>query len=237
MRIHFFEHSDIEGIGTFEDLLFERTWSATHTRWDLNQTPPDPSQWDLLVVMGGPMNVYEDANHPWLVAEKAYLDRVLALGLPVLGVCLGAQLLAERLGAEVTRNEYTEIGWSELMLEPAMRAPGALFDHMPAVASVFQWHGDTFAIPQGADRIGSTEACRNQGFVKGNTVALQFHLELEPDALRGLVRAQPHFRGPFIQKPDAFLANAVGFRTNRDWLGAILDKMAKRVQPVASIKG
>lgn len=230
MRIHFFEHTDIEGIGTFDDLLFERTWSASHTRWDLDQTPPDPSQWDLLVVMGGPMNVYEDLNHPWLVREKAYLDDVLAKNLPVLGVCLGAQLLAERLGGKVTRNEYTEIGWSELKLEPAMRTPGALFEHMPALASVFQWHGDTFEIPAGAQSVGSTEACKNQGFVKGNAVALQFHLELEPEALRSLIRAQPHFRGPYIQKPDAFLRNAAGFRTNRDWLGGLLDRMTQRIQ-------
>lgn len=229
MRIHFFEHAEIEGIGTFEDLLFERSWSSSRTRWDLDQAPPDPSSWDLLVVMGGPMNVYEDVNHPWLVREKAYLSQILSHNRPVLGVCLGAQLLAERLGAEVTRNEFTEIGWSELRLEPAMRQAGALFDHMPEVASVFQWHGDTFALPAGCEAIGSTEACRNQGFVKGNAVALQFHLELDPNSLRGLIKAQPHFRGPFIQKPDAFLANAAGFRANRDWLGGLLDKIARKI--------
>ncbi|HOX51985.1 MAG TPA: type 1 glutamine amidotransferase [Fibrobacteria bacterium] len=232
MRIHFFEHADIEGIGTFEDLLFERSWSASHTLWHRGRTPPDYSQWDLLVVMGGPMNVYEDTAHPWLVTEKAYLDAVLAQKRPVLAVCLGAQLVAERLGAPVTRNEFTEIGWSELRLAPSMREAGALFEHMPALASVFQWHGDTFAIPEGAQPIGSTEACQNQGFVKDNVVALQFHLEMEPNALKGLIRAQPHFRGPFIQKPDSFLANTAGFQANRDWLGGILDRIARRIASV-----
>lgn len=230
MRIHFFEHAEIEGIGTFEDLLFERSWSSSHTRWDLGQAPPDPSQWDLLVVMGGPMNVYEDTLYPWLVQEKAYLDAVLAQKRHVLGVCLGAQLLAERLGGPVTRNEFTEIGWSEVRMEPAVQEAGSLFEHMPSLASVFQWHGDTFAIPPGAQPIGSTEACKNQGFTKDNAVALQFHLELEPNALKGLIRAQPHFRGPFVQKPDSFLANAAGFRANRDWLGGILDRIAGRIE-------
>lgn len=229
MRIHFFEHDPMEGIGTFDDLLFERSWTATHTRWDRGETPPDPSGWDLLVVMGGPMNIYEDANFPWLGEEKSYLDRILSKDLPVLGVCLGAQLLADRLGGPVTRNEYSEIGWSELSLNPEVRAPGALFEHMPATASVFQWHGDTFAIPEGATPIGSTKACRNQGFVKGNAIGLQFHLEFDPDALRGLIKAQPHFKGPYMQKPDAFLANQDGFRQNRDWLGGLLDNIARRI--------
>ena len=231
MRIHFFEHDPMEGIGTFDDLLFERSWTATHTHWDREETPPDPDQYDLLVVMGGPMNIYEDANFQWLPAEKAYLDQILSIDKPVLGVCLGAQLLADRLGGPVTRNEFSEIGWSDVALNPAVREPGALFEHMPSVSNVFQWHGDTFAIPEGATPIGSSKACANQGFIKGNAIGLQFHLEFDREALRGLIKAQPHFRGPFIQKPDAFLSNLSGFLRTRDWLGGILARMAAKIVP------
>lgn len=221
----------MEGIGTFDDLLFERSWTASHTLWDRNGVPPAIGSWDLLVVMGGPMNVYEDVNHPWLIAEKAYLDRAIASGRPVLGICLGAQLLADRLGAPVTRNEHTEIGWSDVRIDPQVRQPGACLEFLPEIASVFQWHGDTFAIPEGAIPVGSTKACRNQGFVKDRVVGLQFHLELEPNALRGLIKAQPHFRGPFIQKPDTFLANSQGFLKIRDWLGELMDRMTAKPEP------
>jgi len=230
MHIHFFEHDPMEGIGTFDDLLFERSWTASHTFWDRDGQPPALDSWDLLVVMGGPMNVYEDVNHPWLAPEKAYLDQAIACGRPVLGVCLGAQLLAERLGAPVTRNEYTEIGWSQLQVASDVRAPGELFEFLPATANVFQWHGDTFALPEGARSIGATKACQNQGFIKDNVVGLQFHLEVDPNSLRGLIKAQPHFKGPYIQKPDTFLADQSGFLKIRDWLGALIDRMtAKQV--------
>ena len=230
MRIHFFEHDPMEGIGTFGEILAERSWSATHTLWDRGGAPPEPETWDLLVVMGGPMNVYEDVNYEWLPAEKAYLDRALALDRPILGVCLGAQLLAERLGAAVTRNEYTEIGWSHLSMNPAARAPGQLFEHFSDIPCVFQWHGDTFAIPTGATPIGSTPGCANQGFVKGNSVGIQFHLELTPDALKGLIKAQPHFRGTYIQKPDIFLAKKGQFHQNRDLLAGLLDRISDRMK-------
>lgn len=226
MHIHFFQHDPMEGIGSFHELLQERGWSASHTFWDRGGVPPSPDSWDLLVVMGGPMNIYEDAAYPWLAKEKATLDMAIASGKPVLGVCLGAQLLADRLGAPVTRNAHSEIGWSELFVAPEVRAPGAPLEHLPATARVFQWHGDTFALPPGAVSVGHTEACLNQGFVHGKVVGLQFHLELAPEHLRGLIEAQDRFEGAHVQTPDVFLADLDGFRRNRIWLAGILDRMA-----------
>jgi GMP synthase-like glutamine amidotransferase len=226
MHVHFFQHDPMEGIGTFQDLLNARGWSISHTFWDRGGVPPAPEAWDILVVMGGPMNIYEEARYPWLSAEKVSLDRAIASGKPVLGVCLGAQLLADRLGGPVTRNAHSEIGWSELFVSPEVRAAGGLLEHVPAVARVFQWHGDTFALPAGATTVGRTEPCLNQGFVKGNVVALQFHLELAPEHLAGLIEAQDRFEGPHVQPPEVFLADLDGFRYNRDWLGGILDRIA-----------
>lgn len=229
MRIHFFQHDAMEGIGTLGALLSERGWSASHTFWHQGEVPPDPSTWDLLVVMGGPMNIYEDHLFPWLVQEKAYLDRCIAQDRPILGVCLGAQLLADRLGGSVTRNAYSEIGWSELFVDPLMRSKDALFEAFPETARVFQWHGDTFACPPGAQPVGRTTACENQGFVKGNAIGLQFHLELDPDSLKGLIAAQDKFEGPYVQTPEVFLADQEGFRMNRQWLGGLLDRIASRI--------
>jgi len=223
MHVHFYLHHPMEGVGTFHELLKERGWIPSHTLWDRGGSALPPDKWDMLVVMGGPMNVYEDDVHPWLVDEKAALDLAIASGKPVLGVCLGAQLIAERLGARVTRNEYSEIGWSDLHLSEAARAPGAILEHMPPTSRVFQWHGDTFALPEGATSLGSTEACLNQGFVLGKVAAFQFHLELSPDHLSGLIEHQDRFEGRYVQPPEVFLADLDGFRQNRAWLGGVRD--------------
>jgi GMP synthase-like glutamine amidotransferase len=171
------------------------------------------------------MNIHEDAKHPWLLEEKAYLDRVIAAKRPVLGVCLGAQLLADRLGAEVTRNTHQEIGWSRLRTNAALREPGEILSGFPEVATVFQWHGDTFSLPQGAATVGSTEACLNQGFLLGSVLALQFHLELSPGHLSALIDAQDVFEGPYVQSPSEFLLHRDDFRQNREWLANILDRI------------
>lgn len=226
MRIHFFRHDPVEGIGTFRDIATERGWPLSHTNWETGDVPPSPDDWDLLVVMGGPMNIHEDSRYPWLPEEKAYLDRAIARNKRIVGVCLGAQLLADRLGGAVTRNPHSEIGWSELHLNEAVCAPGGLFEGFENPAKVFQWHGDTFSLPPGAVAVGSTEVCQNQGFVKGSVLGMQFHLELSPEHLHGLVGAQDRFEGPFVQEPEEFLADLDGFRQNTERLADILDRIA-----------
>src|SRR5690606_17514289 len=118
----------------------------------------------LLGVMGGPMGVHDTADHPWLLPEKQRLREVLDTGIPVQGVCLGAQLLAHVLAAAVSRNAHRETGWFGIQRDPAIAGSwlGPLWpEHMTA----FHWHGDTFAIPDGAIRIAGSDACANQGFL------------------------------------------------------------------------
>ena len=139
----------------------------------------DPLAPDLLVVMGGPMGVYERERHPWLVDEVALIARRLAAGRPTLGVCLGAQLIAAALGAEVRPGPAREIGFAPVALTAAGRAsPLAALAEVP----VLHWHGDTFDLPPGATLLAHT-AMYHQAFAHGDhALALQFHAEMGDDA-------------------------------------------------------
>ena len=133
---------------------------------------------DLVVALGGPVGVYQADLFPWLGVERAALSARLAAERPTLGVCLGAQLLAEALGADVAPGPAPEIGWSPLQLSAAGRAsPLAVLDGLP----VLHWHGDCFALPDGATSLASTPLCPHQAFARGDhALALQFHAEVDP---------------------------------------------------------
>lgn len=138
------------------------------------QELPDPSHCPAVIVMGGPMNIYQHRDHPWLVGEKRFL-----------GICLGAQLLADALGARVFQNAQREIGWFpvEATAEIAQRFPSLAGKPM-----VLHWHGDTFELPRGATRVAASAACAEQGFyLPGSCLGLQFHAEATPESVRSLL--------------------------------------------------
>jgi GMP synthase-like glutamine amidotransferase len=190
LRIEILQHVAFEGLGSMEAWFRPRGHSLKFTRLYEGELPGDgahpPADW--LIVMGGPMGVHDEAEFPWLTAEKLAIEAALKRGASLLGVCLGAQLLAHVLGAHVTRNLEKEIGWFPVHLAPeaAEAWPGKVF---PSAFTPFHWHGDTFAIPAGSIPLGSSEACRQQGFLyRDNVLGLQFHPEITADALAGLLR-------------------------------------------------
>ncbi|WP_294328760.1 glutamine amidotransferase [uncultured Sphingomonas sp.] len=133
---------------------------------------------DLLIVMGGPMGVYDVAEHPWIPGEIAALSRRLAADRPTLGICLGAQMMAAALGSPVYRGTGCEIGFAPIDLAPGVESPLA---HVAGVP-VLHWHGDTFDLPEGTELLATTPRYR-QGFRRGrNLLALQFHAEMGEDA-------------------------------------------------------
>lgn len=143
---------------------------------------PRPHRFQAVISLGGPMNVYEEETYPFLKAEDDLIRRVVADGIPFLGICLGGQLLAKAVGGRVTRNPVKEIGWHAVELDqPGQRDP--LFAGLPDRFPVFQWHGDTFSLPGEAVRLARSDACQNQAFrfgFGGIAYALQFHLEVTP---------------------------------------------------------
>ncbi|MCB9496055.1 MAG: type 1 glutamine amidotransferase [Fibrobacteria bacterium] len=228
MRVHVLEHHPIEGIGTIADWIVLHGHEISRTRWYESTETPDPRDIDLLVVMGGPMGVHDETLHPWLGREKAFLDRCIEAEVWCLGVCLGAQLLADRLGGDVARNAWTEIGWWPVH-RTLEGASDPIFRAFPERLDVFHWHGDTFAVPPHGAHCAYSQSCASQAFRKGRVVGIQFHLELSEESLGGLIEAQGSFDGPFIQEPDQFLADAERFRRLRKANLAFLDHLASEI--------
>lgn len=187
MRIHYLQHVAFEGLGSMEPELLQAGHSLTRTRLYSADVLPAQSDFDALIVMGGPMGVYDEATLPWLVSEKQFIKATIAAGKRVLGVCLGAQLLAEVLGARVYRNAYREIGWWPVTKRSECSGSG-LAAAFPDAAEVFHWHGDTFSLPERAQLLCSSSGCRNQGFVwEERVLALQFHLETTSQSAGDLI--------------------------------------------------
>ncbi|SEQ34112.1 GMP synthase-Glutamine amidotransferase [Solimonas aquatica] len=223
MNIAWFQHADFEGLGCIAPALLQRGHRLQNVRLYAGEPPPAPDAFEALIVMGGPMNIYEYEEHPWLRAEKQAIAQAIAAGKPVLGVCLGAQLMADVLGGKVTRNAETEIGWFELRLnEQGKREP--LFAGFPERFTAFHWHGDTFAIPPGAQNLMSSAACVNQAYRYGErVVGIQFHLEVTAaDARVWFEQGEPRPR-TYVQPAAEILAQLDHFAGNNRLMLQLLD--------------
>jgi GMP synthase-like glutamine amidotransferase len=183
LKAHILQHVPFEGPGAIQPWLEKRGISLSFTRLYRGDKLPEPEGIELLVVMGGPMSVNDEALHPWLAAEKRFIREAVLGEARVLGVCLGAQLIASALDAWVHANKEKEIGWFPITAVPA---PGCF--RFPRQCTVFHWHGETFDLPDGAVRLAESPACANQAFQIGKRViGLQFHLETTPEGVRAMI--------------------------------------------------
>jgi GMP synthase-like glutamine amidotransferase len=218
MHIHMFQHVPFEGLAGIADWVALNHHPVTVTRFYQREPIPNINAIDWLIVMGGPMSTYDEAQYPWLVEEKRFIEQAIKHKKVVLGICLGAQLVAEVLGARVYANQHKEIGWFPITLtEAGQESP--LFRFLPPRFNVFHWHGDTFDLPDSAVHIASSEGCTHQAFVYGaRVVGLQFHLEMTPRNIRDIVHhcANELGTGPYIQSPDEMLSHPddVAFTNN-----------------------
>lgn len=179
------KHVPFEGPAAIGDWLASEGFETRTLLLSEPHTLPALDEIDWLIVMGGPMGANDEATCPWMAAEKRLIRDAIDNGRTVIGICLGAQLIASVLGAPVTRNPAPEIGW--FPIQPTVDCPqeiSLLFRDMP---KVLHWHGDTFALPDGARHLFASEACDNQGYLYADRVlGLQCHLECDADTLAGL---------------------------------------------------
>ncbi len=199
MNLHVLQHETCETPGAIADWALAHGHTLATTHLNLGESLPDPASADGLVIMGGPMNIYQDRDFPWLPAERRFIESHLGAGKPAVGICLGSQFLADALGGRVHQNPHVEIGWFpvEFTAEARQRHP-----FLPASLDVLHWHGDTFELPPGALRLATSAACANQGFIFGNRVlALQFHPETTPTGVAALtdVFGAELTPAPFVQ--------------------------------------
>lgn len=184
MKVHVLQHAPFEDLGSIRFSLDERGAEVSYTRCFAWDAVPALEGFDAVIAMGGPMSVNDEAQLPWLKEEKRAIRDAIARDIPVLGVCLGAQLIASAMGARVYRNPSKEIGWFPIQ---AVAHSGPAFG-FPSERYVFHWHGETFDQPEGATLLARSEACAHQAFqLKHNVIGLQFHPEMTPDGALALV--------------------------------------------------
>jgi len=229
MKILCVQHVPFEGPGSVRPWAKRRGHDLARAMATEPALLPTVDRFDWLVLMGGPMGVHDGDRHPWLQAEKEFIRRAIDAEKRVLGICLGAQLLAEALGARVGRAPEREIGWFPIE-RTAEGADSPIGRALPAKFTAFQWHGDTFDLPRGATQLARSAGCEQQGFALGARVAgLQFHLEFSGETVQDLLRHCPEdlAPGPYVQAPEAMLWEPGRFDASHALLDAVLDAMAR----------
>ncbi len=224
MIITILQHAACEGPGRIAAWASSRKIQIQIIRLDLGAPLPALEQIDALISLGGPMGVHDQAQYAWIDAEVALLRQALKRRLPILGICLGAQLLAVAAGAGVRRNPEREIGCFPVQWTPeARRHP--LTSFLPESLDVLHWHGDTFALPPGAQRLARSEACLNQAFVLHRAIGLQFHLEMGPEEVSAVAAACPGdlAAGAYVQELPHILAQDRVFNGCQSALFDLLD--------------
>jgi GMP synthase-like glutamine amidotransferase len=183
-NVHVLQRVPFEGLGSIESWLAARRATVRHTRFFESSDLPDVADLDLVIALGGPMSVNDEATLLWIANEKRFISAAIHAGKAVLGICLGAQLIAKALGSRVYPGQHKEIGWFDI--ESTSESPD-LFQ-FPKTATVFHWHGETFELPPRASRLARSAGCENQAFQIGSKVmGLQFHLETTPESVESII--------------------------------------------------
>ena len=229
IRIHYLQHVPFEGLGCIEQWIKRNKHSLTVTRFFKDEALPPLSDFDMLIIMGGPMGIYDDEKYPWLSEEKKFIRQAVEANKTILGICLGSQLIAHAMGAKVFPNQEKEIGWFDISLTKEGRE-SKLLNGFNEAFPVFHWHGDTFGLPFGAEHLFQSEGCQNQGFIRNNVLGLQFHFEVTQESLYEMVKhgKEELTAGKYIQSAEEILTNRQLIPQNNELMFTILDRIVSR---------
>jgi GMP synthase-like glutamine amidotransferase len=198
MNIHVLQHVAFEGLGSIGAWIEAGQATLSSTRFFEAPDLPTLDSVDMLIILGGPMSVLDEDGLPWLIQEKQFIRDAVAREIPILGICLGAQLIASAMGARVYPNPVKEIGWFPVRAVPAP----AGYLRLPQECMAFHWHGETFDLPEGAVHLARSDGCVNQAFqLHRNVIGLQFHLETTLHGASALLEncGDEIVAGPYIQ--------------------------------------
>lgn len=227
MRLHWLQHI------WFEDLAHIKVWAENNdvtisrTAFFSDEQLPSTNDFDWLVIMGGPMGVYDENQYPWLAGEKKFIEKAITAGKTVLGICLGAQLIAAASGARVYKNKHKEIGWFDVFRTPEA-VESRVFANLPDSFRAFHWHGDTFDLPTGARKLAKSQACSNQAFEWDDwVIGLQFHLESTTDSIGRLIAncGEELLERQFIQNAEQIMAQNSSVEQVNRLMETLLDNM------------
>ena len=228
MRIHCFQHVAFEEPGTIADWAGQNEYAITYTYFfEEDFSFPLLQDIDMLLIMGGYMNVDEEEKFPWLKKEKLFIKQAIHAGKKVMGICLGSQLISAVLGSRVYPGKEKEIGFFPIRFTDAA-SEHPLFNHFSKSYTVFHWHGDTFDLPARALLIASTDTCKHQAYMIGNRIlALQVHLEMNKTIIEEMLIHHGHEleeNGNHIHSPEQIRAGFAYLRQNKEDLFILLDK-------------
>jgi GMP synthase-like glutamine amidotransferase len=227
LRIHCFQHVEYEDLGCIEEWCTTNGHPITYTRFYKGESLPKPEDYDWLIVMGGPMGVYEEDKYNWLSQEKEAIRAAIEQHKTVLGICLGSQLIAEVLGSRVYGNPEKEIGWFDIKMT-AQGEHEPLLKGMQTEFKVFHWHGDTFDLPQGARLLFNSEACKNQAFLYSNHVlGIQFHFEVTERSIQAMIQKgkQELIQAKYVQSDSTILSSLRHIEPNNKIMFQILNNL------------
>ncbi|OHB48562.1 MAG: hypothetical protein A2Y10_13440 [Planctomycetes bacterium GWF2_41_51] len=229
MKVHWLQHLPFEGLGSMGEYFRQKNITSTSTHFYLNEKLPEMDSFDWLIIMGGAMSANDDAKYSWLATEKEFIKKAIDAGKVVIGICLGAQLIAASLGVKVYQNKYKEIGWFDL--KPSKEAKSTILGNcFSQIMEVFHWHGDTFDLPNGAVHLASSEATKNQGFIIDNRViGFQFHLETTYEYAKALFDNFPEEikNDKYIQNAQRVFSDLERFERINKIMAEILETIQK----------
>ncbi len=231
LKIHVVQHIDFEGPAYIQEWACQNKYTLSYTKLHKNQKLPKPDDFDLLVIMGGPMSVNDADKYDWLSYEVDFIKTSIEAGKAILGICLGAQLIAKAMEANVYPVEYPEIGWFPILLE-RKDLPKDLKNTLPDYLTTFHWHGETFDIPRLATGFASSTDTPNQAFIYNRKViGLQFHPEVNSESIDTMLHHMGHeiHESRYIQPIEAIQYGKINCEKNHAVMKAFLSYLSKHV--------